>query len=1104
MTPEKRVAFAVLLCAAIIGAGVMLRDAHVTGDATFGTTDFTTQAVVAPKQVILIIVDGMQYNHYVTMLGFGNLSNFTRLLSRGGFNTTLNITKHTSTVTAPGNAEIYTGLGSSITGVTSDNCSTPVPVNTTIFERLKQFNASIATGTVYGKQTCYIPNGVLGNAMSAIDWFQNRSLYTNTNWTDNGDICAYARNASTKAQEFIVNNTNRSFFLVPYFGNPDCSGHVGTDNSVNYNNSFIEVDYALGILLDTLRDQGIENNTAIIISTDHGWNEGTTGHSTFNADTAIIPLITNNRSVIANATILGVRQQCDIAPTVLSYFGVPSANYSDIIANGCYSMYDSLFDTLTGCATINASTTLGQNIQAPGSGSCIIVNADNITLSCAGFSIGGNAAGTGINVTNRANVTIKDCVLENFTNNIVLNSTNASVIVNTTARKSTSTSILVRQGLRNLLANNTVSGDFIGILLFNGSNNTLRSNNVSGISTGITLFFTQNNTLINDTGASTSGTGIFLTASINNTLNSVLATSVSGNGLMFSSMGLGNNVIANTTGRSSSGIGVYLTSGANLNTLLNVTAASDSNAALAFDFSSGSNLFNDTTLLSNSTWLSADSDSYFNTLTNASFVSQFGGIAVLRNFTLPNATTVTLASLNITSNRAFLNSTNLSFLNQTAVITLNGVTSVDPKPQVALVDGGAFSDCLPTADPFCTELSFSGGVFVFNVSHFTTFASFESADVNVTLTKSDSPDPVNASGYLTYTITVNVSVGNASNVTLTDVYPAQVIFNGSQPAPLAGTNNTFVLGNLSLNTSTVVNITVLVLNVSNNTIINNTANISFQNSTGGIGRLNVTENTTVINLTFPAPSPSPTSSGGTSGGGGYSVRPTPNAPSVAASQNCFEGWACEGWSRCENGAQERACVDLNHCGTESLKPATTQSCASPHVQELVQEEVVEQPAELPPQQPQQPIQLQMQGTETSAVKTAFFTSGSALLWLLLFIILGGIIVTIAYAKFMHRAPEAPEPDLPPAPGREEPLPAPELDNGLAQEHETPFTEELELQPAISKPEPEVQRALPKPRVARSREELEQIERKLASIESSLSRSRRAAPKRSSARRRTRK
>jgi len=290
------------------------------------------------KRLILIGIDGMQHHHYTVMLAAGNLSNFTRLMSRGGRNTTHNITGHTTLSTAPGNAEFYTGLNSSLTGITDNTCDNPVPNSNTTFERLEAFNSSIVTGVIYGKDTCYIPDGVLRNARADINWFDNRSTYTNTQWTD-GTACAFARNASTRAREFTANHSNQSFFLALYFGTPDCSGHVGGDNSANYNNSFIEVDRAFGILLDDLRDKGIENDTQILITTDHGWNEGTTGHSTFATDNLILPLITNNASMIANATTDGSREQCEIAPTVLHFFGMAPSQYQDMINNGCSSMF---------------------------------------------------------------------------------------------------------------------------------------------------------------------------------------------------------------------------------------------------------------------------------------------------------------------------------------------------------------------------------------------------------------------------------------------------------------------------------------------------------------------------------------------------------------------------------------------------------------------------------------------------------------------------------------------------------------------------------------------------------------------------------------------
>ncbi len=51
-------------------------------------------------------------------------------------------------------------------------------------------------------------------------------------------------------------------------------------------------------------------------------------------------------------------------------------------------------------------------------------------------------------------------------------------------------------------------------------------------------------------------------------------------------------------------------------------------------------------------------------------------------------------------------------------------------------DDGAFEDC-PAG--VCAELGYSGGVYVFNTTHFTAYGSDESSVVG--LAKSDSPDP---------------------------------------------------------------------------------------------------------------------------------------------------------------------------------------------------------------------------------------------------------------------------------------------------------------------------------------------------------------------------
>lgn len=131
--------------------------------------------------------------------------------------------------------------------------------------------------------------------------------------------------------------------------------------------------------------------------------------------------------------------------------------------------------------------------------------------------------------------------------------------------------------------------------------------------------------------------------------------------------------------------------------------------------------------------------------------------------------------------------------------------------------------------------------FTYNTTSFSAFA-ISGGGVTLLLEKTDSPDPLNlsASTLLNYTITINVTNGTAFNITLQDLFPPQVTVVNSTPAPNMS-NNTWIIGNLTENQSFQVNITVNVnIDTPNGTVINNTANITFQNGTGSIVTGNVT------------------------------------------------------------------------------------------------------------------------------------------------------------------------------------------------------------------------------------------------------------------------
>ncbi|MBM3247710.1 hypothetical protein FJZ17_04200, partial [Candidatus Pacearchaeota archaeon] len=380
-----------------------------------GNTAFavSNRTISNRKQVILIGVDGLNNERFLSLLNAGNLTNFSRLIAGVGWNTIANITGHTTTQTAPGNAELMTGLNQTLNGVDDNGAGKIVPDNATIWERLENFDSNIITGFVYGKyRAAYIPNSTFNNALADINWYvyNKNSTYTynTTNWKYGGftaTTIAYSENVSNKAIEFINTYANNSFFLVVYFGVPDAAGHNDTDNSEIYNASVMNVDYGLGILLDNLEANGLRgasNVTQIIITADHGWNNGTTNHNTATGS-IILPLITNNKSLIFNSSTDGIREQCDVTPTILDYFSVPVSNYTDITGNGCSSMLGDLVApriTINNPSTSLSSTSVSLGVTLSEVGSCLyslnsganssMSSSDNLTFTTSVTGVEGS------------------------------------------------------------------------------------------------------------------------------------------------------------------------------------------------------------------------------------------------------------------------------------------------------------------------------------------------------------------------------------------------------------------------------------------------------------------------------------------------------------------------------------------------------------------------------------------------------------------------------------------------------------------------------------------------------------------------------------------
>ena len=68
------------------------------------------------------------------------------------------------------------------------------------------------------------------------------------------------------------------------------------------------------------------------------------------------------------------------------------------------------------------------------------------------------------------------------------------------------------------------------------------------------------------------------------------------------------------------------------------------------------------------------------------------------------------------------------------------------------------------------------------------------------------------------------------------------------------------------------------------------------------------------------------SDGGTSGGGGGGSSGGGSDRRTRRPTVCFSNWQMTSWGECMSGFQERSVIDLNNCGTESNKPASVQPC----------------------------------------------------------------------------------------------------------------------------------------------------------------------------------
>jgi len=224
-----------------------------------------------PDKVVLILWDGTQRAHLLEMLANGELPYLEGLINETGVLLLPYIDSETCepgsgdgyrTETCPANSAIATGLGYPGMANWTNVDPHPVPDGLTMWEWFKE--RGYATGMVCSKDRQYWPHIPLSNAKPDIDWWR---VGGTSSWVTN------------KSMEYVSQRSSSRFFLWVHYSEADSEGHSYGENSVEYSNALARQDQELGTLLTELDRCGLEDETLVVVTTDHGFEEDGFGHS---------------------------------------------------------------------------------------------------------------------------------------------------------------------------------------------------------------------------------------------------------------------------------------------------------------------------------------------------------------------------------------------------------------------------------------------------------------------------------------------------------------------------------------------------------------------------------------------------------------------------------------------------------------------------------------------------------------------------------------------------------------------------------------------------------------------------------------------------------
>lgn len=253
------------------------------------------------KHVIFIGIDGLGSHNLRHPSLKGQTPHIDLLKSRSLWSENAQIDERN--FSGPNWGAMQTGSSSEVHGIKTNNCENGNKIPT-IFDQIKENNNSLKTAIVYEWKpvTCY---AIRDDAFDK----KRRSIISSSR---------VGKNAARLIR------WHRPNFLFIDFDKVDFAGHRHNGNSKQYVKAVKRIDKEVGRILRAVQKAGIENDTAIILSADHGHDFTGGRHSSNKHPVPLYINLPGSKGLNIDKFSYTVRN-AHVAPIVAHLLGIPSS-----------------------------------------------------------------------------------------------------------------------------------------------------------------------------------------------------------------------------------------------------------------------------------------------------------------------------------------------------------------------------------------------------------------------------------------------------------------------------------------------------------------------------------------------------------------------------------------------------------------------------------------------------------------------------------------------------------------------------------------------------------------------------------------------------------